>query len=127
MHKKNNIIDDYNKVADDIVNIYLNNLKYINSICIANKITPIYILQLSIYVTDISILTKMERSLLKLKYNDVDINKLYNLVYDKIRNADIVKLINFYDLSGSLNAKGLEEYIYDDCHLFNNGNEFIGR
>ena len=119
------LIKDYDKAADTIVGIYVNNVKDINTICQASNITPIFILQPTIYLTNMEKLTPREKYIAKHTYSDVDITRLYKLVYQKIRNNEFLQKMIFSDLSGALNNSPSEEHFYDDCHLFNNGNEIV--
>jgi hypothetical protein len=121
------VITDYDKEANIITQMYIDNVKDITVLCKANNITPIFLLQPNIFTLSKRLFNERVGITLDYdkKFSDVDLEKLMKLVYYKIANRSELKDKFFYDISDSLNNSPPDEYYIDDCHLFSNGNKIV--
>jgi lysophospholipase L1-like esterase len=109
--------NDYHKVALDITNTYLSNIKLVNDMS-CGKFTAMFYWQPVIY--DKNHLTKYEQTQLR-----VDTQDLYNTVYAMIKfKAPIFKDYHFYNISDIFKDSSKPIFI-DFCHVNEAGNEVI--
>ena len=119
------LINDYDREAEFIANIYINNIKDIADFCKAKKIMPIFILQPNIFTVNQNMLTEREKNIFNFKFADVDLEKLTKSAYKRILQSDELKKVNFYNLSDALDQRPPGDYFMDNCHLFDNGNKIV--
>jgi lysophospholipase L1-like esterase len=117
--------EDYSQASDAIAEIYRNNVRDIEAIAKARGVQALFVLQPVIYVTDN--LSPSETKIAEAQ-NQVDMQKLYRLSYQKLRSTGQVPRSAFLDMSQALSDKSpLETYYTDMCHLNAAGQKFMSR
>ena len=108
-------------ISDEIVKTYVHNIRMITSISKEYGVTPIFIWQPDIYVTQ-KRLTDSEKKLYD-KYQGL--RSLTKLTLSKIQTNDTLPNLNFFDLSKSLDSLNEGDHFFDYCHLNSEANRKI--